>query len=184
MHIPKQLLSFLGVFFTLSFLANCTAQHPRPKPYPSFHDSNGRPTLSVWGFTCEMGGKKCKDRQVGREMRELVVAEMSHLGKFRAAETELKEKKHMMDVSDMLWSSNEPDVLQDLIHRGDSDYLVFGRVLDYEKSTRFLWIELTLVQRESKDQLVVQGKGSSGSLPNAVKDAVSRLAPNLEPFMD
>lgn len=171
------------IFFLLVALCvSCSSQ--KQKPYPSFNEPNGRPTLSVWGFTCEIGGKKCQDRQAGREMRALVITEMSHLGKFREEQIELGERKHMNDVSDMLWGSNEPDVLQDLIRRGHSDYLVFGRVLEYDKSTRQLVIELTLVNREEDDRLVVQGRGASGSLPIAVKDAVSRFAPDLENFMD
>lgn len=177
MHLNK-----LPLILLVALCVSCSSQ--KQKPYPSFNEPNGRPTLSVWGFTCEIGGKKCQDRQAGREMRELVITEMSHLGKFREEQIELGERKHMNDVSDMLWGSNEPDVLQDLIRRGHSDYLVFGRVLEYDKSTRQLVIELTLVNREEDDRLVVQGRGASGSLPIAVKDAVSRFAPSLENFMD
>lgn len=174
--------SLLKLAPLLVLLQSCASK--RPEPYPSYSEANNRPTLTVWGFTCEVGSKKCNDRKAGREMRDLVTAEMSHTGKFRSAEIELKEKKHMQDMSDMLWSSGEPDVLQDLIEHGKSDYLMYGRVLEYDKSTRMLIVELSLVRRDTGQMIASQGKGSSGSLANAIRDAVHRLAPNMERIMD
>lgn len=174
-------------FALLGLLAFCifiSCSNKPPQPYPSYNENNGKPTLIVWGFTCEIGGKKCTDRQVGRQMRDLVIAEMSRTGKFREAAVDFKEKKHMQDVSDMLWSSNEPDVLYDLVDQGNSDYLVIGRVLEYEKTTRFLRIELSLIRRATGQKVAVQGKGASGSLEKAVHDAALRLHSEMPRIMD
>lgn len=133
------------------------------------------PTLTVLGFSCEAGSKKCGDRRVGREMQVLVSESMEKRGRFRRMEEPEATKKHLRDVADMLWTSAGTDILPELVDHVEADYLIYGRVLRYEQESRLLWVELTLVQRENGRMLVAQGAGKKGNLKRAVDDAVKKL---------
>lgn len=138
-------------------------------------ESAERPTVSIFGFSCELGGKKCRDRRVGRDMRTQVLQGVKKLGRFRPMREDPKLKKHLLDVSDMLWTSGESEVSGDLANLVTSDYLIYGRVYAYDSETRKLKVELTLMNRVERDSLSVQGEGQNGDMTLAVNDALHNL---------
>ena len=133
------------------------------------------PSLSVMGFSCELGGKNCQNRAVGRQMRDFVIKDFLSSGKFREASEEPGELKHILDVTDMLWTSGESSLLADLDKIGHSDYLAYGRVIEFDSTSHQLKVELTVEQRKSGAKLVVEGVGEHGSLELAVNNAVQHF---------
>lgn len=141
------------------------------------------PSLSVFGFSCELGGKKCRDRRVGREMRNLVVDGLGSTGAFYAQEENGGVRKHLLDVSDMLWISGGTEILPDLVEHSVADYVAYGRVFHYEQVTRLLKVEVTLVNRSNGNRMSRIGEGQRGSLEAAVSDAVHKLSADLSSFL-
>jgi len=162
---------FTLICFLLGGLVSCAGSNRQGNS----NEEEDLPTLTVLGFSCEAGAKKCGDRRVGREMQELVSGSMEKRGRFRRMEEPEANKKHLRDVADMLWTSAGTDILPELVDHVEADYLIYGRVLRYETESRLLWIELTLVQRDNGRALVVQGSGKKGNLKRAVEDAVKKL---------
>lgn len=138
-----------------------------------------RPSLTVWGFSCEVGARRCKDRQVAYQARDLAENAIGATGQFRIEMPEASHRKHLRDVADMLWASGDSALLQDVAGLVDSDWLLYGRVLSYDEVNRRLNVELTLLERDSGRRIVGQGVGERGSLPKAIADAVSRLEASL-----
>lgn len=152
-------------------------------PPASGQTRNALPSLSVFGFSCELGGQKCRDRRVGREMRALVSGGLEKTGAFHAQEEAGGVRKHLLDVSDMLWTSGESAILPDLVEHSQADFVAYGRVFHYDSPTRLLKVEVTLEHRLSGRKLSRIGAGSRGSLKHAVANAVENIDADLEPFL-
>ena len=142
-----------------------------------------KPTMTVQGFSCELGGKKCHDRRVGRQMRDHVIDGVIQWGRFRPMHESESDKKHLADVSDMLWISGESTVLDDLVRVGESDYLLVGRVFGYDDRTKTLSVEMSLIERRTGRKVSAQGHGEEGSLSLAVEDAMRNLQGKLDEFL-
>ncbi len=156
------------------FLVSCSSSSRR-----SGDADDRRPSLTVWGFSCEVGSRRCKDRQVAYQARDLAESAIGATGLFRIEMPDASHRKHLRDVADMLWASGDSALLQDVASLVDSDWLLYGRVLSYDQGSRQLNVELTLLERESGRRIVEIGVGERGSLPKAIADAVSRLEASL-----
>lgn len=164
------------ILFILSFwfLVSCSSNRSRTE-----NADDRRPSLTVWGFSCEVGSRRCKDRQVAYQARDLAENAMGATGQFRIEKPEASHRKHLRDVADMLWASGDSALLQDVADLVESDWLLYGRVLSYNQVNRQLNVELTLLERESGRRIVGIGVGERGSLPKAIADAVARLDASL-----
>jgi len=103
---------------------------------------------------------------------------------FRPQSDAPESKKHLLDVSDMLWTSGESSILSEMANIGSSDYLVYGRVFAYDSETKLLKVELTIENRLNGQKLSTIGEGNKGSLSGAVKSAIKKMNADLESFID
>lgn len=116
-------------------------------------------------------------------MQKLTIEGMERTQQFQMINESSANRKHLSDIADMLWSSGESSILQDIVQVVQSDYLVYGRVFEYNPDERILKIELTLTNCMNGDKLSKIGEGSKGSLAAAIIDATNQINEDLEDFL-
>lgn len=147
---------------------------------PDLAESNQQPTLSVWGFSCELGGRNCGDLSVGKKMQRYTIDAMQATHLFNLSREEPTNRRHLIDISDMLWKSGESDMLKDIESLVQSEYLMYGRVIAYNQDTRDLQVGLTLVHRASGERWDETGEAEKGNLSKAVQNAVQKISDRLQ----